>query len=151
MARADDPLAAVASGLVALAEAEAWREVCGLVVSGPEGLPVSWPIPNRSVAPERAYELDPEALLTALRRLDAEGRVLLAIFHSHPGGGADLSRRDLEAALVDGEPLLQGVAQIVVSMEAGRASHVRVHRWVDHHFEGFDLWTPGQRAPSRGL
>jgi len=136
-----DPLAAVAPALVALAEAEPGREVCGLVVSSPVGPPEPWPLPNEAARPERAYQVAPEAMLAALRRLDAEGRALLAVFHSHPAGGADLSRSDLGAALVDGRPLLEGVAQIVVSLEAGRAVKVRAHRWTNHQFEGDDLWT----------
>jgi proteasome lid subunit RPN8/RPN11 len=144
MARAEAALAAVAPALVALAEADPLREVCGLIVAGPDGVAEPWSLPNRAAAPARAYELAPEALLDALRRLDIEGKALLAVFHSHPDGGADLSRRDLEAALADGEPLLQGVAQIVVSMSSGRALLVRVHRWSKHQFGGADLWTSVQ-------
>jgi proteasome lid subunit RPN8/RPN11 len=148
MDRAEAALAAVAPALVALAEADPGREVCGLIVAGSDGMAVAWSLPNRAAAPARAYALAPEAMLTALRRLDIEGKALLAVFHSHPEGGADLSRRDLEAALVDGEPLLQGVAQVVVSMSGGRVQLVRVHRWTDHQFGGTDIWTAVQ-APSR--
>jgi proteasome lid subunit RPN8/RPN11 len=142
---AADPLAAVARALAALAEADPGREVCGLVVSSPEGAE-PWLMANHAPAPERAFAIDPGELLGALRRLEAEGRVLLAVFHSHPKGGPDLSRRDLDQALVDGEPLLQGVAQIVVEVDQGRARRVRAHRWGSNHFEGVDLWT-GEQGP----
>jgi proteasome lid subunit RPN8/RPN11 len=141
MDRPEAALAAVAPALVALAEADPGREVCGLIVAGSDGLAVAWSLPNRAAVPAQAFELAPEAMLAALRRIDAEGTALLAVFHSHPDGGADLSRRDLELALADGEPLLQGVAQVVVSMSSGRALLVRVHRWSDHQFGGSTIWT----------
>jgi len=138
---AADPLAAAAPRLVALAEAEPDREVCGLLVDGPAGVE-AWPMPNRAADPARAFALGPEDLLGALRRLEGEGRALLGVFHSHPSGGADLSALDLDGALVDGAPLLGGVAQVVVALRAGRACTVRAHRWADGRYAGVDLWTP---------
>lgn len=141
MPRAEDPLAALAPRLAALAEAEPAREVCGLVVGGGGGPAEAWPLPNAAPDPRRAFALAPAALLAALRRLEREGRALLAVYHSHPAGGADLSARDLEGALSDGTPLLGGVAQIVVALEGGRASTIRAHRWSGGSFQGADLWT----------
>lgn len=140
-ARAADPLAAAAPRLVALAEAAPDLEVCGLLVDGPGGVE-AWPMPNRAADPARAFALGPADLLDALRRLEGEGRALLAVFHSHPGGGPELSARDLDGALVDGTPLLGGVAQVVVALEAGRACTVRAHRWTEGRYAGVDLWTP---------
>ncbi len=137
-------LAPVAARLAALAEAEPGREACGLVVSASRDLPgdpEAWPVPNAAPDPRRAFALAPEALLGALRRLEAEGRVLLAVYHSHPGGGADLSARDLDGALCEGLPVLEGVAQVVVALEGGRACTVRAHRWADGRYRGTDLWT----------
>lgn len=142
--RAEDPLAAAAPRLAALAEADPDQEACGLVVGGPSGGQVEpWPLQNRAPDPRRAFLLGPAELLAALRRLDAEGRVLLAVYHSHPAGGAELSQQDLAGALVDGAPLLGGVAQVVVALERGRAVRVRAHRWRDVRYVGDDLWTPG--------
>lgn len=135
------PLQAVAPRLAALAEAEPAQEVCGLVVAGADGRPEAWPMRNAAPDPRLAFALDPADLLRALRRLDGEGLSLLAVYHSHPAGGPDLSVRDLDGALVDGEPLLGGVAQVVVALHAGRASTVRAHRWAGRHFQGVDLWT----------
>lgn len=141
MPSAEDALAPVAGRLIALAEADPAREVCGLVVAG-GGPPEPWPLPNRSASPARAFLIAPADLLTALRRLDAEGLELLAVYHSHPHGGGDLSPRDLAEALVDGLPLLAGVAQVVVALEQGRGALVRAHRWGQGRFEPVDLWTP---------
>jgi proteasome lid subunit RPN8/RPN11 len=141
MPRPDAPLAGVAATLAALAEAAPDQEVCGLVVSGPGEAAVAWPLPNRADDPSRSFTLGPADLLGALRRLDEEGRDLLAVYHSHPAGGPGLSARDLEGALADGEPLLRGAAQIVVALDGGRAVTVRAHRWGAGRFEGVDLWT----------
>jgi proteasome lid subunit RPN8/RPN11 len=143
MPRGDDPLAPVARRLAALAEAEPEREVCGLVVAGPAGAE-AWPMENRSPEPRRGFAIGPGDLLEALRRAEGEGRALLAVYHSHPQGGPDLSARDLDAALVDGSPLLGGVAQVVVALEKGRAAVVRAHRWAGERYLGCDLWTAEQ-------
>lgn len=141
MATADEPLLAVAPILAGLAEAAPDREVCGLVVTGPGGAPEAWPVPNRAGDPRRGFALGPEELLRALQRLDEEGRVLLAVYHSHPAGGAELSARDLDGALAGGAPVLEGVAQVVVALEGGRAATVRAHRWLGSRYQGVDLWT----------
>lgn len=137
----EEALRAVAPRLAALAEADPAREVCGLVVTGAGGAPEAWPLENSAADPGRAFELAPAGLLRALRRLDGEGRTLLAVYHSHPQGGADLSGRDLDGALVDGRPLLGGVAQLVIELRGGRACTVRAHRWNEGTFRGEDLWT----------
>jgi len=134
-------LEAVAPTLAALAEAEPGQEICGLVVARADGQPEAWPLRNAAPDPRRAFALDPSDLLVALRRLDGEGLALLAVYHSHPEGGAELSARDLDGALANGAPLLGGVAQLVVALRAGRASTVRAHRWALGRFQGMDLWT----------
>lgn len=141
MPRAEDPLAALAPRLAALAEAAPELEVCGLVVRGAGGPAEAWPLPNRAPDPRRAFAFDPGDLLVALQRLEREGRELLAVFHSHPAGGADLSARDLDGALAGGTPVLGEVAQIVVALQAGRACAVRAHSWRDGRYRGCDLWT----------
>jgi proteasome lid subunit RPN8/RPN11 len=135
-----DPLAPLAGRLAALAEASPGRETCGLVLDWGECAWEVRPLANAAGDPARAYALAPADLLAALRELDGRGGRLAAVFHSHPSGGADLSRRDLEAALCDGRPLLDGVAQVVVALSDGRAEAVRVHRWDGRRYAGRDLW-----------
>ena len=125
--------------LAALAEAEPDVEVCGFVTAGSSGdLAV---VPMRNVAGEgedqaravrarrEAYLVDPAAHLLLARGLRASGGRIAAVFHSHVNGPARLSPADLENAL-DGEtPVLPGVDQIVIGMEAGKVKGVSVFTW----------------------
>jgi len=99
-----------------------------------------WPMPNGAADPSRSYLVPPAALLGAMTRLDQAGGTLAGVYHSHPRGGAGLSHADLEVALAGGEPVLPGVAQIVVALEDGRAVLVRAHRFQEGRFAGVDLW-----------
>jgi proteasome lid subunit RPN8/RPN11 len=126
--------------LVALAEGSPAAEVCGLLVRVGERVE-PWPMDNAAADPARAFALAPRDLLAALRRLDAEGGQLVAVYHSHLAGGADLSARDLAGAVVEGRPLLPGAAQLVVALDRGRAASVRVHRWTGSAFEASELWS----------
>lgn len=136
-------LGPVAASLAALAEADPAREVCGLVVRATDGTLEAWPLPNRSATPARAFEAAPEGVLQAMRRLDREGLSLLAVYHSHLSGGAGLSASDIASALVGGQPLLPGVAQVVVELRGGRAVRVRAHWLANGRLEACDLWPPG--------
>jgi desampylase len=126
--------------LVALAEGSPAAEVCGLLVSGAGREVEPWPVTNVSATPAIGFELEPREVLVALRRLEEGGGRLVAVYHSHLAGGADLSPRDLAGALVDGAPVLPGVAQVVVALEGGRVKRVRAHQWTDQGFEPVDLW-----------
>lgn len=141
---AEDPLRPLAARLATLAEAQPGAEVCGLVVGAVGGAQEIWPMPNAASHPSRAFALAPLDLLAAMRRLDREGLVLRAVYHSHLAGGAELSPTDIEQALAGGEPLLPGVAQVVVELSDGRAVRVRAHRLAGRRFEATDLWAdPG--------
>jgi proteasome lid subunit RPN8/RPN11 len=137
--------------LVALAEGAPDAEVCGLLVGGAGGEVEAWPVANVAATPATAFELDPGAVLDALRRLDqAEGK-LLAVYHSHLAGGADLSARDVAGALAGGGPVLAGAAQVVVALHAGRVQSIRAHRWSGRGFEPADVWPPaGVDGPGTG-
>jgi proteasome lid subunit RPN8/RPN11 len=126
--------------LVALAEGSPAEEVCGLLVREASEVR-AWPMRNVARAPANAFELDPRDLLSALRRLDGEGGELVAVYHSHLRGGADLSPRDLAGALAGGSPVLPGVAQLVVALERGRAVRVRLHRWSGAGYAASDPWS----------
>jgi proteasome lid subunit RPN8/RPN11 len=132
--------------LAALAEGSPAEEICGLLVRLP-GEVTPWPVRNVAAAPATAFELDPQELLAALRRLDREGGELLAVYHSHPAGGADLSPRDLAGALVDGSPLLPGVAQLVVALGQGRAERIRIHRWRGAEYVASEPWSRSVNTP----
>lgn len=137
--------------LVALAEGAPDAEVCGLLVVGAGSEVEAWPVANVAATPATAFELDPGEVLAALRRLDqSEGR-LVAVYHSHLAGGADLSARDLAGALAGDGPALPGVAQVVVALQAGQVRSIRAHRWGGRGFEPADLWPPpGAAGPGPG-
>lgn len=71
-------------------------------------------LPNVAENPRVAYRADPGALLRLLRRLDDEGRELLAFFHSHPEGLAFPSARDREEAR-------WSVPYVIFGLREGRA------------------------------
>src|SRR5439155_10502153 len=74
-------------------------EGCGLIVGlrpSPAGLRF---IPMQNVkASTSEYELDPAELIRVLRDLRNRGEKLVAIYHSHPSGPAEPSKRDIERA-----------------------------------------------------
>lgn len=164
---AELPPAAVAR-LVAHAEAEPEREVCGFVVSAPgaaepaspahgdrdpaaaargAGDPEVWPVPNAARDPAVAFAVAPEVLLAVHARLAREGRRLLAIYHSHPGGTPELSPTDRAEALAGGAPLHPGAALVVLALRDGRVTAIRAHRWEGSRFAGVALPVPDRCAP----
>lgn len=140
MAPPEEPLAALAAALAREAERDPSRECCGLVIADPTGGLRHQPVANVAASPASAFELCPAALLSTLRRLDGGGERLVAVYHSHLFGGPGLSRRDLEAALVDGWPLLAGVEQVVIALQGGRAVEVRAHAWDGSAYAGRTVW-----------
>ena len=81
-----------------------------------------------------AFSLDPRAWLSLLREADRTGERILAIAHSHPEGGAGFSAEDRRQAAPDGQPLLPGVAHLVIDFEGGRPQSGRWAVWADGDF-----------------
>jgi len=81
-----------------------------------------------------AYSFDPRAWLAVLREVDRAGEHVLAIAHSHPEGESGLSAEDRRQAAPDGQPLLPGVAQLVIAFEGGRPRSGRWAVWTDGDF-----------------
>ena len=134
----------MAARLAALAEDEPHREICGLVEAGPDGALRLVPLANRAADPAAAFALDPGDVLAALRRTEGGAGggsgALLAIYHSHPSGGASLSARDLDQALCEGAPVFPGVAQVVVALHDGRTDRVCWYRWEGGRYRPTVLW-----------
>jgi len=121
--------APLASQLGSLAEADPEREVCGFVVSDARGgLSV---VPVRNVAGEGrdTFLVDPGAHLALARRLRVEGGRIVAVYHSHVGGPAFLSRADVAGATDGDAPVLPGVDQIVIGMKSGEVEEIKVFGW----------------------
>ena len=80
--------------LIAAARARPDEEVCGLV-AGKGGRAVELlPVENRLHRPD-AFDMEPAALIDAMRRIRQSGRELIAIYHSHPDGPPYPSPTDL--------------------------------------------------------
>jgi proteasome lid subunit RPN8/RPN11 len=81
-----------------------------------------------------AFSFDPRAWLDLLREADRTGERVVAIAHSHPEGGAGFSAEDRRWAAPDGQPLLPGVAHLVIAFQAGHPSDARWAVWADGDF-----------------
>ena len=83
-----------------LAHASACRpnECCGLVAMDPIGeIRFVYPLDNAMPSPT-AYTIEPGQALGAFLHAERSGWRIGGVFHSHPGGSARLSQRDLEEA-----------------------------------------------------
>ena len=122
---------AAAAGIRAHAAA-AWPEECCGLLSGRAGeraaapaleIASAHPCRNLAARPARAFEIDPQAWLdlrTALAR-QGGGAEIVGCYHSHPGGPAAPSPRDLAGAW---EP---DFLWLVVAVAEGRAGAIGAH------------------------
>src|SRR6185503_697641 len=72
------------------------NEGCGLLV-GRQTATRFVPMKNISTTGTE-FEMDPAELITVLRDLRGDGDSLVAIYHSHPHGPAEPSKKDVERA-----------------------------------------------------
>lgn len=96
--------ATVRDAVIEHARETAPNEACGLLggVSTPEPTVLeSLRTPNVASAPNRRFEIDPEALLAGRDTLTEAGYELLGFYHSHPDSPAEPSSTDLELAQWD--------------------------------------------------
>lgn len=100
-------------------------ECCGLLIGERAGevFTVTGIVAAANVAPNpaRRFEVDPRTLLAAHKGARALGLAVIGHYHSHPGGAAAPSRRDLARAFGEDEVWL-----IVPVTEAG-AGAPRAH------------------------
>lgn len=69
-----------------------WRETSTVIIDSVH------PSPNLADDRRTRFEVDPGLRLRLQRHLRAADRAVVGIFHSHPGGPAEPSRADLDAA-----------------------------------------------------
>jgi proteasome lid subunit RPN8/RPN11 len=98
----------ILDAVVQHAQAAYPNEGCGLLV-GRSSAERFIAITNISASPTE-YDMDPAELIRVLRELRGTGERLFAIYHSHPQGPAELSRKDIERAYYP------EAAQVVVSL-----------------------------------
>lgn len=78
----------------------------------------------------RAFWIDEQELLHALRNAESSGERLLAVYHSHVDTAAYLSHTDVSGALgPDGRPLYPGSAQLVVSVDDSGVGEAALFEW----------------------
>jgi proteasome lid subunit RPN8/RPN11 len=145
----------VVARIVALCESRPERESCGLVLALGEARQVveipnvadRYHAANPALHPRTArdgYVMDPGALLRVHRALDADDGRIVAVWHSHVEGGAELSVQDRSDALIDGVPVLPGAEYVVVGLRAGRAREIRAYRFDGRDYVDASGW-PGER------
>jgi len=104
--------------VLALAAADAGREVCGLLLGERAGeqerVTAVEPLANVAARPDDSFEIDPAGLVAAYRRQRAGGPAVLGHYHSHPGGVAAPSPRDAGA--------VAGAGRLWLVVAGGRAT-----------------------------
>ena len=90
--------ASLIARLLAEAAASPNREICGLLFGDDARIVEARATANVAHDPTVWFEVDPTALLAALRAERGGGPHLIGHYHSHPGGSAAPSPRDLAAA-----------------------------------------------------
>lgn len=88
--------------MLALAQAAHPHECCGLLFGDDATIRRIQPAANVSDAPDRAFEIDPAALIAAERAMRQGGERLIGHYHSHPNGRAEPSPCDATSAAADG-------------------------------------------------
>jgi len=88
----------VHNAILEQAQAALPYECVGLIVGRSWETARTLTLRNVAEQPETAYLAEPLMLLNALKALDANDELLLAIYHSHPQGPATPSASDLREA-----------------------------------------------------
>ncbi len=140
--------------IVAHLESTYPSEGCGLVLEGsPAGQQV---VPMRNAYdryhqkdPERfprtsatAYLFDPLEWLRVSEQADRDARQVAVVFHSHCDVGAYFSAEDQAMAAPEGEPLLPGVAYLVVAVDGRKASGAKLFRFEEKEFREHPIALP---------
>lgn len=76
-----------------------------------------------------AYLFDPKEWLAVIQEADGGQEEVACVYHSHIDVGAYFSAEDRVMAAPDGEPLLPGVAYLVVAVDGGKASAAKLFWW----------------------
>ena len=77
------------------------------------------------------YYLDPACYLRVAQGAGERGAALVAVYHSHVEASAELSPLDRELVAPGGRPWQPELAQLVLSVVAGRVRERRLYAWDD--------------------
>ncbi len=125
--------------LIKHAHAALPMEAVGLLGGHPDGS-ATLAIPLLNLAVPRAFLADPLAQFKAERQLKQSGLHLLAIYHSHPGGGSQLSPEDIVFAQRWPCP------QIVIALERPYQSgeEIRAYQVLRHDVTEVEIHIEGE-------
>ncbi len=93
-------------------------EACGLLF-GADGVERASVVANVSDDPARRFEIDPTALIAALRVERGGGDRVIGYWHSHPSGDATPSATDAAMAAADGKIWVIAAGDAVTAWRAG--------------------------------
>lgn len=85
-------------------------EICGLIGGRRESGMSLYPVMNVSPNPERAFFMQPQAQIAAMKVMRERGEELAGIYHSHPATAARPSVEDRQQAAYP------GVAYLIISL-----------------------------------
>lgn len=94
-------------------------ECCGLLAGRGGVIARIFPAANVAANPATSYEIAPKEIFERMRAMRAEGIEMLGIYHSHPNGKNEPSRRDIDQAYYS------EAAYFIISPREDAASPVR--------------------------
>jgi proteasome lid subunit RPN8/RPN11 len=116
--------------MVAHARGQYPKEACGLLIcaDGDTHHPTELlEVTNVSPQPEYFFIFDSDELIAAVMRMDATGKDIAAVYHSHPVTAAIPSAADVQFAM------LPNCHYIIVSLEDGRDAEPDIRTWTIEH------------------
>lgn len=93
-------------------------EACGLLF-GSDGVERASITANVSHDPAQRFEIDPAALIAALRTERGGGEQVIGYWHSHPSGDANPSATDAAMAAADGKLWVIVAGETMTAWRAG--------------------------------
>jgi [CysO sulfur-carrier protein]-S-L-cysteine hydrolase len=139
------------SQLVTHVESTYPREGCGLILEERGGALRVRPMENaydryHEIDPQRfprssysAYYFDSKEWLKVLREVDERNYRIAYIFHSHCDLGAYFSDEDRAMAAPNGEPLMPGVGYLVLAVDGGRMTALKLFDWKEGEYREVEL------------
>ena len=121
-----DILSGAKADILAHAEREHPREVCGILVG--QGLEIQRAVPAANVAadPYVCYVIDPAVQAEVQRELRGGEQVVLGYYHSHPGGRPTPSPADAEAMELPGALWLIAAGEEIKAFSSRNGGYVSV-------------------------
>lgn len=106
--------------IFAHAKHEAPNEVCGWLAGKSREVERTYPVVNASETPRTRFAMEPEAQISAMKRIRESGIEIVGTYHSHPRSPAHPSESDLELALYP------DICHLIVSLSQGEARWWRI-------------------------